>query len=163
MELVLTREVDYLPKPNLVQTFLASYKAPLNLTTTAFVVPVLSTGEIVFVNNRKRGIEKGETAEMAAVREAFEETGYVVADLEPIGFLQMSIFANKPDDYNYPYPLSYQQFFTGKVVAKTEYKENDECRVPVVERLENSPGYKGQNILFFLKEALKCHNIPIML
>jgi 8-oxo-dGTP diphosphatase len=168
MQLVLTKEVDYLPKPNSVQTFLASYKAPLNLTSTAFVVPVLPTGEIVFAHNRKRGIEipgghieKGETAEMAAVREAFEETGYVVADLEPIGFLQMNILCNKPDDYRYPYPMSYQQFFTGKVVAKSEYKENDECLVPIVELFQNSVGYKSPNMLYFLNEALKCHNILI--
>lgn len=175
MQLVLTREVDYLPRPNLVQTFLSSSLMPLNLTTTAFVVPVLATGEIVFVNNKKRGkieipgghIEKGETAEMAAVREAFEETGCVVADLQPIGFLSMTIFGNKPDGYNYPYPMSYQQFFTGKVVARTVFEPNDECLAPVIEVIEviewfeNSRGCKSENNILLLKEAMRCQNILI--
>lgn len=132
------RNVPYLPLPNYVEVVLTDELSPVDLTKTAFVVPVCDDGSIILANNVRRGleisgghIEDGETPEEAACREALEEVGCEVTDVVPIGYLRMVSEGEVPADYAYPHPISYQQFFAGRVTAINEYQPNEECNVPV--------------------------------
>jgi 8-oxo-dGTP diphosphatase len=129
--------VAYLPAPNTVEIVLSEIAAPSKFTATAFVLPVRD-GKIVMAHNLRRGIEvpgghveAGETLEQAARREAWEEVGVKLGDLTPIGYLRMNSFGDPPDDYKYPHPLSFQQFFAGRVEEMTEFAHTDECGTPV--------------------------------
>lgn len=132
-------DVAYLPTPNTVEVVITSDLAPAELTKTAFMVPVCDDGGIIIAVNQRRGleiagghIEADETAEDAAFREAFEETGTTVSNVTPIGFLRMtSKAAGAPEGYAYPFPISYQQFFAGSVENVEPYTDNDECSAPV--------------------------------
>ena len=96
-------DVSYLPTPNKVEVVITSELAPADLTKTAFMVPVCDDGGIIIAVNQRRGleiagghIESDETAEDAAFREAFEETGTTVSNVTPIGFLRMTSTADAP-------------------------------------------------------------------
>lgn len=132
------RDVHYLPKPNIVEVILSEQLAPSGLTRTAFMVPVCDDGAILLAVNQRRGVEMPgghidgeETAEIAAIRECFEETGAAVDDVRPLGYLRMTSAGEAPEGWLYPHPLSYQQFFTGRVSKIDAYEENDECAAPV--------------------------------
>lgn len=142
--LVDTRTVSYLPTPNVVETYICPWSwtpEMAELITTAFVFPFFADGRLVLTHNRRRGIEvpgghiePGETPWAAAKREVKEETGYVVLDLVPVGYLKMTINAEKPEGYKYPYPVSYQQFFASRLDHRTQddYIPNDECLQPII-------------------------------
>jgi 8-oxo-dGTP pyrophosphatase MutT (NUDIX family) len=130
-------DVGYAPVPNRVDIVVSPVATPIDLTPTAFVI-VRDGLDIVLANNRRRGveapgghIEPGETPEQAAVRECFEETGCEITDLKPVGHLMMMVSGERPDGYRYPYPVSYQQFFSARLVRATPYCDNDECLQPV--------------------------------
>ena len=132
-------EVSYLPPPNYVEFILDTEMTPLDLTATSFMVPLLANGSVVMANNRRRGLEfsgghvdPGETTTKAAHRECVEETGYWVSHIKPLGYLLQSSSGPKPATYNYPYPISFQQFFVGNVMSFVPYIENDECLAPVI-------------------------------
>lgn len=131
--------VAYLPNPNLVEVVLCEELAPIHLTRTAFLIPITEDGGFVMARNKRRGleiagghIEDGETPLQAAIRETREETGYVVNEVEPLGFLRMTSEGSVPDDWAYPHPLSYQQFFVGVVTGCDAYLPNDECDHPEI-------------------------------
>ena len=132
-----TENVSYLPLPNFVEVVVSDQSCDPVLTRTAFMIPVHPDGSIVLAQNRRRGVEiagghvePGETLVEAATREALEEVGCTVADVRPIGFLRMVSSGEVPNDYPYPHPLSYQQFFAGRVVEQHKYVVNDECGLP---------------------------------
>lgn len=133
------RDLKYLPLPNRVDFVRSASTAPAGRTKAAFMLPFLSTGELVMACNARRGhefagghVEEGETLLEAAVRETLEETGCLVEDVIPIGFLRMITLGDRPEDYQYPFPVSFQQFFTGRVSKMVEYAANDECEAPVL-------------------------------
>lgn len=131
-------DVSYLPIPNRVEIVLSEELAPVDLTRTAFMVPVFEDGALLIAQNRRRGleiagghIEGEETPEEAAIREVMEETGCEVRDVRPIGYLRMMTEGEIPADYAYPFPLSYQQFFAARVDRLGVYEENEECISPI--------------------------------
>lgn len=128
-------DVGYLPKPNILETMPGRTLAPLHLTPTAFVVPMLSSDSCMLVVHKDplRGVgipgghvDPGETLVQAATREALEETGCTVDNLIPVGFLRSQIGGQPPDGYHYPFPLSYQQFFVGRVVRCSDFEADQE-------------------------------------
>jgi 8-oxo-dGTP diphosphatase len=134
-----TIDAPYLPVPNHIEIVLSPVLCAPELTMTSFLLPMLDDGSFVFARNQRRGVEipgghvdPGETLIQAAVRETFEETGCEVKDIVPIGFLRMMTFGTKPEKWKYPFPLSYQQFFAGRVSAQHDYVENDECAAPEI-------------------------------
>ena len=150
----------YLPIPNQVDVVITDRLAPKALTTTAFILPFNGRG-LIGANNMKRGleipgghIEPGETASEAAIRECFEETGYYVRNVHPIGFLRMTIAATVDGTYKYPHPISFQQFFVGTTQGRrsTRFKPNEEVTWPSAIKPK-----KGQTYIFYraAREVLK--------
>lgn len=132
-------DVGYMPKPNLVEIILTDEVADARLTKTAFIIPVFDNGDILLAFNPadNRGVEiagghveEGETLEQAAVRECLEEVGCHVVDLTPIGYLRLTCLGEIPEGYRYPHPVSYQQFYAGRV-ARLEPAGAYECGEPV--------------------------------
>lgn len=133
--------VGYLPEPNTIEFFMSEDMTPLDLTATAFMVPLLGDGSVVMANNRRRGLEfpgghidPGETSCKAAHRETVEETGYWVSHIKALGYLSQVTLAPCPPGYKYPWPVSFQQFYTGDVMSFEPYVENDECLSPIIVR-----------------------------
>lgn len=134
--------MGYLPFPNKIELIISEEQAPTEETATAFAVPFISKNKIVFTQNlRRRGtcleipgghIEKGETAEMAAIRETMEETGCGIEVIKPFGFIKMTSEGTAPEDWRYAHPVSYQQIFLSRVISQKAYKANKECLEPVI-------------------------------
>ncbi len=128
--------VAYLPTPNTVEVVPSDNLAPVDQTKTAFMVLLRQpTANLIMTRHRVRGIEyagghiePGETAEAAAIRECLEETGYRATNVRPIGFLRMVCGGPRPEDWSYPFPVSFQQFFAGSI-AKDDQPEavESEC------------------------------------
>jgi ADP-ribose pyrophosphatase YjhB (NUDIX family) len=62
----------------------------------------------------------GETYEMTARREVYEETGWLIdeADLRMLGFLHFRYVEAQPDDHPYPHPDFLQVVYTGRVKGR---------------------------------------------
>jgi 8-oxo-dGTP pyrophosphatase MutT (NUDIX family) len=131
-------DVPYLPFPNTVETIASDEIAPVDLITTAFVIPLFADGSVLLAHNVKRGLEvpgghlePGETAEQAAIRELLEEAGATVKSLVPIGYQKLVSGGTVLEGWKYPHPISYQQFYAGLISDQFDYAENEECYRPV--------------------------------
>lgn len=139
-----THNVKYLPHPNCVE-FIVTYKlAPFDLTKTAFVIPFVDEKRVILAHNQRRGLEipgghidPGEDFFQAAKRECLEETGYGITDIVPLGYLKMTSGGDVPNDWGYPHPISYQQFFAGVISSRHPFESNDECREPSMLKIDN--------------------------
>ena len=130
-------DVPYLPLPNRIEVIATDELAPTELTKTAFMIPFDNQGRVGIAHNVRRGleiagghVEPGETLTSAAHRECFEETGLWVSGIQAIGYLRMTSEGEVPDGWKYPHPVSYQQFFAGRVIRQVAYEVNDECQEP---------------------------------
>ncbi|USN15165.1 8-oxo-dGTP diphosphatase [Brevundimonas phage vB_BpoS-Kikimora] len=154
-------DVDYLPQPNRIDLVLTTDQAPAHLTRTAFMVPVTPHG-VILANNRRRGVEipgghvePGETLAGAAWRETLEETGCYADLAYPIGYLRMVSEALVPLDWPYPHPISYQQFFAGRIHAREAYVPNDECLEPVTVLRDAVAQLEKPTTRYFVEAALR--------
>lgn len=136
---VTVHDVAYLPKPNRVEVHLTDQLAPSDLCRTAFCIPICDEGSVTMALNQRRGVESpgghidpGEDAEQAGQREAYEETGTLVGDVRPIGYLKLISEGEVPDGWPYPHPIGYQQFFAGRVIRREDYIPNAECTKPLI-------------------------------
>jgi 8-oxo-dGTP diphosphatase len=162
MILNIQQDVFYLPKPNRIEVVASAELAPVELTRTAFMVPLMRDGSLVMANNCRRGLEipgghidPGETMTAAAHRECWEETGHWVSHIKILGYLRMTSEGQVPPDWRYPHPLSYQQFFVGEVMHHVPYVDNDECSAPVVLTIQQALDTLKPSRLALYKEALK--------
>ena len=139
-------DASFLPPQSRLDLLLTDASAPPKLTVTAFLVPFLPDGRIVLARNMHRGgrleipgghIESRETAEVAALREKFEEVGCVVVLLVAIALERCVLEGPCPDGYRYPYPVSFQTFYAAIVTDMSPYVENSECGQPVVLDVED--------------------------
>jgi 8-oxo-dGTP pyrophosphatase MutT (NUDIX family) len=72
-------------------------------------------------------VKPGETPQEALCRELFEETGASAEDLELLGYEKIVVHAPKPRRYRYPYPVSYQVFYCGRVAALRPFTRTGEA------------------------------------
>lgn len=157
-----TRDVGFLPKPNTVEVVASPELAPVSMTATAFMIPLTVDGKVVMARNRRRGIEfpgghidPGETPTQAAVRECLEETGYRVSHIRAIGYQMMTSLGKKPEGYKYPHPLSFQQFFVGRVMDYEPYVDNDECLQPEIMTIYEALRVLSPAQIALLTQAIK--------
>ncbi|MBY3155449.1 NUDIX domain-containing protein [Rhizobium laguerreae] len=135
--------VVYIPLPNTVDVVLSDLLAPDDITPTGFSFNFFDDGDLLLAHNRRRQVEvpgghrdplrEGgrEHPAVAATRESFEETGAVVSDLKPVGFMRSHSDGVRPEEYKYPWPNSCQQFFAALIDRVVDFEETDECRPPV--------------------------------
>ena len=151
------QNVSWLPQPNTLEIILTDETAPAELTATAFVVPLFDNDDMLLAQNTRRGVEipgghvdPDETFEQAARREAIEEVGVLLNDLHAIGYMRMTCTGAMPEGYRYPFPISYQQFFTARISGQVPCGDY-ECDEPV--RLDDVSGLPKRSIGIFAKRA----------
>lgn len=135
--------ISYIPSPNVVDVVISEFLAVDELTPTSFAFAFFDNGDVLLANNRRRQIEVPgghrdrlpsgvlEHPVAGAKREVLEETGAEVDKLWPVGFMRARSSGEIPEAYRYPFPISCQQFFAGRIVSIQDFVETDECRSPV--------------------------------
>jgi 8-oxo-dGTP diphosphatase len=115
-----TKNVNWLLNPNECSEISSKTLPPLDLITTAFGL-VIYEGKLLLAN-LYRGwdtpgghVEKGESPIDTVCREVYEETSVVIHSPQLIGFQRLHIHAEKPENYKYPYPESYQVHYFASV------------------------------------------------
>ena len=156
-----SHNVGFLPLPNAVEIVLDDQESDRLLTATAFVVPVFQDGSVMMASNVRRGIEipgghvdPWETLQEGAIRECFEEVGCTVSDIKPLGYLRMTCHGSAPENYRYPFPISYQQFYYAVVEEIFPYVENDECLTPVRLTGHHLLSHPRASVRLFTQEAI---------
>src|SRR6266545_3125140 len=98
---------DFLPRPSEIRLVLSERLPPAELITGAFVL-AFEGERLLMTDERERGLnilggglEPGETPEAAARREALEEAGARLGDLEPLGYQRVRLLGTRPEDYGF--------------------------------------------------------------
>lgn len=127
--------VARLPLPNRVRWILSN-ELPTDAPITAAYVLAQQEGKVLIARHRERGwdipgghVEANESPEAAALREAFEETGATVQNLRLLAYQKIEILGPRPENYAYPYPLSYQALYVGEIAELGVFPEGDEDTV----------------------------------
>lgn len=105
-------------------------------------------------------IEDNETIEEAVIRETFEETGVIVKIKSIVAYKKVTVIGPKPENFRYPYPVSYMVFYLCEVVEETPFDGNEEThgRVWLSKEDFGKPGWCLNNKILFEK-ILKLQNI----
>ncbi|WP_028776415.1 NUDIX hydrolase [Shimazuella kribbensis] len=125
------QNISWLPKPNVVSEVLSSTLPPIGKITTVFGV-VTYKGKVL-VAHLYRGwdlpgghVDNGEGLMEALEREVFEETKVRIYQPTLVGYQKLEVLADKPKNYQYPYPESYQVHFHAEVKEICEFEGDSE-------------------------------------
>lgn len=124
------RDIPWMPAQSEGRLFVADEMPPRELCRTAF--GFVFDGERVLLTRLSDRdwdipgghIDPGETPEVAAVREVWEETSARVEVIEPLGFQELEVFG--PERETRPHPVSYQVFFWTRLVELCPFRKTDE-------------------------------------
>jgi len=112
---------------------LSSQLPPLEQVKTALAL-VFMGNHLLMTNLASRGwdipgghIEPGEHPEEAVRREVFEETGAELGPLYLLAHQRLRLLGPKPDAYRYPFPDSYQVFYTAQVSSLNDFSPTAEA------------------------------------
>ena len=133
----IVNNLPYLPIPNKSEIVITETLSPEELTTSSFAV-IFDNYGIWMIHNQKRGYdiagghkEKNESSKNTVIREVKEEANIILSFVKPIGYQKLIVEAQKPENYKYPFPISYMQFFWGELKDIKEYVVNEECKKPI--------------------------------
>lgn len=125
-------DLSFIPIPNESHVVLDNQPPQRELTTSALGL-VFFEERLVLPKLVERGwdipgghIEDGETPQETFCREVHEEVGATLSEVGPLGYQKIVIHAPKPKAYKYPYPISYQAFFWGRVDTLEPFEPTDE-------------------------------------
>jgi 8-oxo-dGTP diphosphatase len=131
--LTVQQDIDLLPKPNTYYLILDDQLPPLALITAAFGL-IFDGDCFLMARLKERGwdipgghLEPGESPQETVRREIYEETAVHVGKLQLLGYDKFDIHAPTPPGYPYPYPVSYQLFFWGRVSSLEPFVATDEA------------------------------------
>lgn len=137
------QNVHWLPTPNKVRSIMSLTLPPLELCTSAFVMPFDQHNNVLLSHVLKRGLDligghlewkpgvprRFETPIEGAVREAHEEAGAELKEIRLLGFKEMYVSA-PPIGYRYPTPVSYAVYFGARLAGYTGTQVPNECGDP---------------------------------
>lgn len=124
--------VAWLPQPNESQLILSSELPPKHLITSVF--GLIFKGELLLLSKLvHRGwdlpgghIEPDENPVSALHREIYEEAKVEIGHSKLVGCQKILLLGKKPPGYEYPFPVSYQLFFTAKVSGLKPFSASQE-------------------------------------
>lgn len=105
-------------------------------------------------------IDEGETLEQTVIRETHEETGVCVYNPRLIAYLKVTCLKPKPENFKYPYPISYLVYYLCDIENEEEFNGNDDAHGRVwlaPEDFDKSIWCRENKIL--LEEAIKQSNL----
>lgn len=128
MKIIEKSEVDYAPKPNTATWTMGSTIPEEDLVTSCFGL-ITYQDHLIMVRHITRGEEipgghkeKGESVMDCFKREIQEEAGVRELDhIEIAGIQEIHVLADKPENYKYPYPKSYQLVFRAEAISLDEF------------------------------------------
>jgi ADP-ribose pyrophosphatase YjhB (NUDIX family) len=127
------RNISWLPKPNTISEVLSSTLPSIEKVTTVF--GVVTYKGTVLLAHLYRGwdlpgghVEEGEGFTEALEREVFEETKVRIHQPTLVGYQKLEILAEKPENYRYPYPDSYQLHFHAEVKEICDFEGDQETK-----------------------------------
>ena len=122
---------------NILETYLAETLPTIELCTAAYAI-VIKDKRLLHTELREGErptkqldipgghLDRDETPEHGVVRETYEETGVRVKVVKPVGYMQVTILSEKPENYRYPYPVSYMVFYLCEIVEETAFDGGEE-------------------------------------
>ncbi len=159
--------LDWLPAENFVETYWADVLPSVEDCPSAYAI-VFKNGAILQTELREGErptrrldipgghVDEGETPEGAAVRETFEETGVHVKVIKLVGFKKVTVIGAKPENYKYPYPISYMAYYLCDLVEETPFTGNEDAHGRIwlsSSEFETSDWCKHNKV--FINEILK--------
>jgi 8-oxo-dGTP diphosphatase len=124
--------IPWMPNPHEARLYLTDELPPAEQCSTAFGF-VFQGDEVLLTRLHDRDwdipggvIDPGETPEVAAVREVWEETGVRVEVVKLIGIQELEILGPRPEGHRWPYPISTQVYYLCQLVELAPFTANHE-------------------------------------
>lgn len=111
------QDVPWAPAPNTVELLAGDTMPPPHLCTSAYAFVFDAEGRLLMAD-LDRGLDipgghldPGEDPAAGMRREVLEETGVTVGAAQLFAVQKVTVAGAKPDNYAYPYPVSYQLMY----------------------------------------------------
>ena len=153
--------ISWLPLDATIETYLSDEEPPAELCSSAYAL-VFKDGSLLQTDLREgeRPVrildipgghcDEGELPDSCAVRETFEETGVRVRNPKLVAYKKIIIQSEKPDEYRYPYPVSYMAYYLCEISEETDFAGNDEVHGRVwlkLEEYEKAPWFVEEKVM----------------